>query len=120
METIEFLTPSGHKAYIKPYLTFGQSRAIEKLWISTMKITPGKEEAPNSVDGSVVYEAQDLTVKFLIEKIVTAEGKEFAGDSVLEVIGSMKDEDGRAIYTKIDEITAAKRLPPEDSDAKKK
>lgn len=119
MERIEFITPSGHTISIKPYLTFGQSRAIEKLWMSTMKVVPGQQEPTSSIDASIVYEAQDMAVKFLVEKITTNEDKVFQGDTVLDVIASMKEEDGRAIYAKIDEIASAKALPPEDSDAKK-
>ena len=120
METIEFVTPSGHKAYIRPYLTFGQSRSIEKLWASSMTVTPGKKDVLDTISGALVYDVQDATVKALVEKVVTSEGKEFAGDSVLDVIASMKDEDGKAIYQKVDEITKSNQLPPEGSDDKKK
>ena len=103
MDNIIFKTPSGYTVHLKPFLTFGDKRSLERVFAEGMSIDPTK--GTSQASGKAIYEAQDKAVELMVIKIVTAEGKEFAGDSVLEVINSMRDDDGRAIYDKVNELS---------------
>lgn len=112
---MELKTPSGHRVFLKSFLSFGQKRDIEKVFASKVKVDPLTQKS--EVDGSVLYDAQDLGVKYLVEKIIDKDGKEYTGDEVLSVILSWSEKDGKLVYDKIDEITAIKSVP---ADSKKK
>lgn len=106
---MELKTPSGHRVFLKQFLTFGQKRDIEKVFASKVKVDPLTQKS--EVDGSVLYDAQDLGVKYLIEKIIDKDSKEYTGDDILPAILSWPEEDGKLVYDKIDEITSLKVIP---------
>lgn len=118
METTTLTTPAGHIVTFKSHFTFGDSRQLQRVWASGMVIKPGGTTNDSIIKGNVIYEAQDTAVKLLVVKIESKEGLTFEGDpdKILEVIFSMPEEDGKAIYAKIDELTRANTLTP---DAKK-
>ncbi len=113
MEPIQLKTPSGYTVFLRPFLTFGQRRELEKVWASKLKVDADAKRT--EFDASAIYEAEDLAVSFLVEKILDKDGNELAGKP-LETILSWPDEDGRCVYDKINEIASIK---PSSQEKKK-
>lgn len=105
MELTQITTPSGHKVFVKPYLTYGQSRELQRMWLKNIRIDGNKREFKD-FSADVQYEVQEVAVKMLVEKVVEADGTEHTGEAVLDVIMNWKAEDGKAAMDEIDRITS--------------
>jgi hypothetical protein len=105
MENITYTTPSGYTVHLKPFLTFGDKRALERVFAEGMSVdaTNGTSQA----SGKAIYEAQDKAVELMVVKI-EMEGKTIDGDQILPAIYAMQDPDGRAIYDKVNELSSPK------------
>jgi hypothetical protein len=114
MNPIEFITPNGHKVYIKPRLTFGEIRALERIQVSRYELDPVTKKI--AYNGSSVYDAEDYAFKCLVTKIIDKEGKEFTNDLLL-VVNTWEKDDGDFVYKKINEATRGSTL---SQDSKKK
>lgn len=111
MEDKIITTPNGYKVYIKPFLTHTQFVQIQKLYTKDIKIDPNKKKDASEANeeiklsefpANLVYDAQDLTVSFLVRKIEDKDG------SVVERSGSdlpIPVEDGQAVMEVITEIS---------------
>jgi len=105
--TYEF---NGYTVEFKPYLTFGQKRALEKLMAGGIHIDPTTNKQENTISGAIMYESQDFVLRALIVSLKTPDGLVFQGDQAYEAIQNFtpdQEEIGRAIYTKINEVTRA-------------
>ena len=117
MENITFEI-KGYIVTFKPFLTFGQKRELEKLMAGSMSVDAKTNKPNTNIAGSIVYEAQDLTLKMMIVELKNPSGQVFQGTDAFEAIQNLTDEEvGKAIYKKLDEITSSKTLTP---DSKKK
>jgi len=116
MELQMFTTPSGYTVYLKPYLTFRQKRELDRFLASKMMVDPINQTKKTEIPASIYYDTQDLLLKFLIEKVTDTQNVTYTGDAAIERILSMKEEDGKMVFDKIDELTQAKTL---SDDAKK-
>ncbi len=113
--TFEF---KGYTVIFKPSLNFGQKRQMQKLMASKMSVDVKDLSADTNVDGAIIYEVQDLTLKSLLVSFKTPEGKVFEGTLAYDAIQELDDDEvGRAIYAEIDKVTSATKLTP---DSKKK
>ncbi len=110
----EIVTPSGHKAYVKPRLTYAEYRAVQRTLTSDYEIDPATKKI--KYYGNAIYKSQDLAVKFLVQKIIDKDGKEYTGENILTVIGSWEVVDGEYLYTEIDKLSKASGIP---TDVKK-
>jgi hypothetical protein len=118
MDLIEFIVPSGHKVYFKPYLTYGEKRALRRVLASSIDndIVTGKQDS--NVSGDKVIEAQELAAKFMIKRIITAGGVVKEGElAYQEVMNWESEADGDAVFHKMNEITSSKAI---DEESKKK
>jgi hypothetical protein len=102
MENITFTTPSGYTVHLKPFLTFGDKRSLERVFAEGMSVdaTNGTSQA----SGKAIYEAQDKAVELMVVKI-EMDGKTIEGDQILPAIYAMRDPDGRSIYDKVNELS---------------
>ena len=118
MELIEFTTPSGYKAFIRPYLTYGQHRIIQGVILTGVKVDPTTQK--QEFDASVIYRAQDEAVKILVDKIVDKDGKEYMGFDAFNFIQTWSgNADGDALYKKVEEIGNISSIATEAESKKK-
>ncbi len=104
MDPVEIITPSGHKVFFKPFLTTGQDRELQRLFVKKLQVDPVTQKV--DYDASPYYDAEDLAIKFIIEKIVLKDGQEIIEkDKIFTTIADWPRQDGKAVYDKIDEIT---------------
>lgn len=105
---MKITTPSKYEVHFKEYLTFGQKRVLQRLIFSQIRVTPSTDakKSANVNDFSVEFmqDVQDKACEMLIEKIII-NGKEHT-DNLVDLVLSWRDEDGQAVYTKVDELTA--------------
>jgi len=100
---VEVVTPSGYKVYLKPYVNYGQKREIRKVLLKGYDTNNGR------YDSSVLYEAQELAFKLLVDKVIDPEGKEYLGLDTFKFVQGLENEaDGDAIYEKVEEISKVK------------
>lgn len=120
METVEITTPSGHKVYLRPYLTYTDKRELRKIFGQYMTFDMKTKQENNQLNGRAKLEAEEYAVKAMVQRVVEVSGKEYTGVDAYNAIMAWQDEkDGDAIFAKMDELTTGKALPPENSDAKK-
>jgi len=70
-ETREVIMPSGKKVKIKTYLTYGEWREIQSVYLDNVKIgvdTEGKTKL-DDIDASVTYKAQNKVIEILVVSI---------------------------------------------------
>jgi hypothetical protein len=113
MDTIEFITPSQHKVYLKPQLNHGDKRDVQRVFAAATTVDPKTEET--SFDSSAIYDAQDLAMRRLLQRMVLADGTVVeGGEQCLTTILSWEDEqDAKAIYDKVEALTKANQLSTE-------
>jgi hypothetical protein len=124
MEPKEITTPNGYKATLKSYLTYGESEQLKRVLTDEIKIklstniSSGKtvsnidEKAlaaeasrqmeMNEIPGSIMYKAKDMAARFLITKIVDAQGNDLG--SGLEAVNKLPDIDGNFIMNEVERI----------------
>ena len=111
MDLIELITPSGFKAYFKPFLTFGQRREIEKFTASKVEIDPLTQQPKNGISALSLYEGEDMVLKMLLDHIIINDQTLTGEEAYLAVQNFENEEDGKVIYSKINEIVSSKNLP---------
>lgn len=114
MEPIEFITPSGHQVYLKPHLTYGDKRDLERVFAKATVVDPQTKEV--AFDSASIYDAQDLAVKRMVVRLVTKSHPIIETDvpeAILSAILAMPEEDGKAIFDKVEELTKATQLSTE-------
>lgn len=102
MENITFQTPAGYTVHLKPFLTFGDKRSLERVFAEGMSIDPTK--GTTQASGTAIYAAQDKAVELMVVKI-EMKGAVIEGNEILPAINTMRDDDGRAIYDKVNELS---------------
>ena len=102
MDNITFQTPGGYTVHLKPFLTFGDKRSLERVFAEGMSIDPTK--GTTQASGTAIYAAQDKAVELMVMNI-EQDGKFIEGDEILPAIYAMPDDDGRAIYDKVNELS---------------
>lgn len=104
MEDVIFTTPAGHKATIKPFLTFPEKRRIQRVFFDAATMD-GNTQQPD-FKMSVVLDAQDAVFRAMVKRIVLADGRTFDGGMLsYEALAELDDADAQAIFDKLDELT---------------
>jgi hypothetical protein len=106
---LSLTTPSGFIIEYREYLTFGEKRAIDKMYRSHMKMRM-ENDAASEMTAEPMLIAEDMAMNFLITKITM-------GDQVIiadfrKTMESWKEEDGQAVVTAINEVTARQKKAP--------
>jgi hypothetical protein len=104
MDNITLTTPSGWKAVIKPFMTFGDKRALERVFAEGMTLD---SKGDPHASGKSVYDAQDKAVSMMVKELVAPDGGNpiVNPEMILAKIMAMPEEDGRMIYDKVNELT---------------
>ena len=116
MDNVKVELPLGYSAQIKPFLNFGQKRQLQKLMAGAMSINPEKGSTDTTLNGSIVYEAQDFTLKMMLVSLTKPDGNVLSGVDAYNAVQEFNGESetvGAAIYEKIDEITKSTYLSDE-------
>jgi hypothetical protein len=103
MDNITLTTPSGWKAVIKPFMTFGDKRALERVFAEGMTLDA---KGDPHASGKSVYDAQDKAVSLMVTELTHEDGRTSNdAQTILAWIMGMPEEDGRMIYDKVNELT---------------
>lgn len=107
-------TPSGYNVTIKDYMSFGASREIQRVTLSTVKVMVNgskkevKEDNAFELSPTIYYDMQDKAIELLVEKIEKSE-QVITSDFVKE-ISNWSKEDAKPVYDKIDEYLKAESV----------
>lgn len=108
--TIELQLPEcGATVLLFTFLTNGQLRDIQRKTLAGVKVQvkQGEGEETNinmgELPAEIVYEAQDLTLDFLVKEIRTQEGTVI--ENKKEFIYNLSKTDGDLLYSKADEVS---------------
>ena len=111
MEIVELVTPSGHKIYLRPYLTYGDRLEIKKIVGQHMSYDMQTGEKDTKLTARAQYEAEEYAVKAMVQRLVEASGKEYTGVTAFEAIRNWQNpEDGDAVFAKMNELTGGQQL----------
>ena len=98
---------------VKPFLNFGQKRQLQKLMAGAMSVDAETNKANTKIDGSILYEAQDFTLKMMLVSLIKPDGNVLQGDDAYNAVQELSPEledVGKALYAKIDEVTKSTYL----------
>ena len=104
--TKELITPSGAKVVVYDYVTGGEMRKIQALFVGTL--TAGDLAGANpmsKVPATIIYEAQNLALSLLIVS-VNGETKD-----AYQLAQNLKPEDLDYVIAEIDNLTSTITLP---------
>jgi hypothetical protein len=90
----------------RDYLTFGEKRAIDKMYRSHMKMRM-ENEAASEMTAEPILIAEDMAMNFLITKITM--GDQVITTDFRKAMESWKEEDGQAVVAAINEVTARQK-----------
>src|SRR4051812_48735648 len=106
METVELTTPSGHKVYLRPYLTYTDRRELRKIWGQYMTFDMQTKKEDTKLTAKAKFEAEEYCVRAMLQRVVEASGKEYRDEAAYAAIMAWQDErDGDAIFDKMNELT---------------
>jgi hypothetical protein len=108
-ETKEITTPSGNKVTLHTYITAGEQRKIQALFMSHLHIErmPDKDEKNvgklEGMTGTVMLEAQELALKFMV---VAVDGNTVEPD---QAVLNMRPADCDFVLAEINAITEGEK-----------
>jgi hypothetical protein len=105
-------TSAGYKVILNPFFTYDQFVELQKLWTKDITIDPNHPNVTpqmGAISASIVYEANKMSVGFLVKKIINPDGNEIAREDVTTL--PIPAIDGSEV---MDEIT---KISNEASDA---
>lgn len=110
-QTIDIELPDSRaRVSLYEYLTNGESRSIKRIALSSFRYEVKGGESVQNFPAEVTLDMQDKALSFLIKEI-------YIGDIKIEDVSSfvndLTENDGRILYDKVDEITKASTLSPE-------
>ena|SRR5258708_40206421 len=107
-------TPSGYIVEYNEFLTFGQKRAIDKMYRSNLKMNINNDKsAEMTAEPSLI--AEDMAINFLVTKI-SKDGQQNTSNFRAEM-ESWKEEDGQAVLDVINAVTTPKKKDVTTSSA---
>lgn len=116
--TTELILPElKAKVTFYTYLNISEFRQLQRSILKGVTIDPSKPEGENvsEIPADLIYEQQDLALKFLIKEIHTKEGKLVS--DIKQFTDNLSLKDGELLYNEINKINRSSDLTPE---AKKK
>ena len=127
MEPKEITTPNGYKAYLKGYLTYGESEQLKRVLTDEVKIKlstnisssksvdekalaaeASRQMEMNEIPGSIMYKAKDMAARFLITKIIGPQGNEIGAG--LEAVNKLPDVDGNFVMAEVEKIRSGSEI----------
>lgn len=110
---VEFKTPSGYIIRLKRhYLTYGEKIELQKLYLSNSKVDPTNQKIID-FDSTVIFKANEMVFKYLVQEIQTPEGK-IVSEDLYNFVLSLSEKDGEAIFQELNKYT----LPPQQMEKK--
>lgn len=101
---IELLTPSGYTVELRPFLTTGGRRAIQKAMARHVpSLGPGMSQEDIKIPLVAQYEAEEEALRQLLLSVTLPDGTQ-ASDPVAAV-NEMPEADGDTVYQRINELT---------------
>jgi hypothetical protein len=111
-QTEEIVLPqSGAVVTLYQSLTFGDVRKIKRAALTGMKLKLDAQTNQTEVqemDGSLVADMEELTMKCLIQKITTKEGT--LVEDITGFIDNLTENDGNILFEKVNERSASSSL----------
>jgi len=102
-ESKKIKTSGGTEVEIYTYLTFGESRKIQGIYLESMKINldDGGTPVVSDIQGEIANKSQDETIRLLVKSVG---GK---SDNVLEAVNNMPQKEGEEVIKAINDITGS-------------
>jgi hypothetical protein len=99
-ETKKFNTPNGAEIEIKAFITGGEARQIQGVFLEGMEMNiENGETKMNGLKGGVVNKAQDKTIELLV---CSVNGKK---ENILDSVLNLRKEDFDFVIQEINKIT---------------
>src|SRR5882757_6716723 len=115
METVEFITPSGHKVSLRPYLTYTDKRELRKIYANYMSVNVQTQKTDTTINGRAMFEAEEYALKAVIQRLAEVSGKVYEGMAAYDAVMAWENEaDGDAIIAKVNELTKQHELSEDD------
>lgn len=104
--TKELTTPNGAKVVVYDYVTGGEMRKIQALFVATLTAGDLSSSTPmDKVPATIVYQAQDLALSILVVS-VNGETKD-----AYQLVQNLKPDDLDYVIAEVDKLTSATTLP---------
>lgn len=99
-ETKTIETPGKHTVEVKTYLTYGEWREIQGVFLQGIKVGVNETGDTNidDINASLAFEAQNKLIELLV---VSVDGKK---EKVLDAVMGMSREDGEFIVREIEKV----------------
>lgn len=110
--TKEIVTPNGHKVIIYDYITGGEARKIQSLYMENLSAGDFKgdtKEAISKLPVSVVYRAQEMALGLLILSVDGCPQEEAYQKAM-----DLREEDLDVLIQEIDEYTSGSKKKQSD------
>ena len=104
MESQTFTTPAGYIVVIRPYLTYGQSLAVQDAYAGNADIATG-----TGLTLGNMHAANRKAMEFLVESVTDPQGS--VCPNPVDAIYDMPQDDGEAVREQIDAITNRAAMP---------
>lgn len=115
METVELVTPSGHKVYLRPYLTYTDKRELRKIYAQYMSVDVQTQKTDTTINGRAMFEAEEYALRAVIIRLVDNAGSVYEGGAAYDAVMAWQNEaDGDAVIAKVNELTKQRELSAED------
>lgn len=110
---VEFTTPTGYIVRLKRhYLTYGEKLELQKLYLSNSKVDPTNQKIID-FNSTVVFQANEMVFKYLVQEIQTPEGK-IVSEDLYNFVLSLPEKDGESIFQELNKYT----LPSQQMEKK--
>lgn len=127
MNTVEVVTPSNHKVFIKESLTYGEKKQLRKFLTSHIEIdlnannsdtTKAVQQAMkgNMIKADIMLDYQDKALELSVIRIIDQSGIEH-NQNILEYINNMSEKDGETIMSRVRELHLTEKPEGEKKSA---
>ncbi len=111
MENKIIITKNGYKVTLRPFLTYDQFIELQKIWSKDVYFDPNdkdkngeqKEPIMGKIPMNLLYEANKMTVGFLVVRIEDANGSEVVREDVNSL--PIPPVDGQKVVDEIKKIS---------------
>lgn len=100
----ELVTKNRHKVSVYTYITGGEMRQIQDVYLSKAEVSlDGKDASFKGITGDLANKAQDKTFELLI---VSVDGNK---ENVVQLVADLRVEDYDEVVDALNEITSVKK-----------
>lgn len=109
-EIKDFETKNGHKVRMYTYITGGEMRQIQDVYLEKAEVSlSGKDVSFSGITGDLASKAQDKTFELLIVEI------DGSSENVVKSVADMRVEDYDEVVKALNEITNIKKTESDTS-----